>query len=425
MEQPQAEIIAIGDELLSGQIVNGNAAYLGRKLAEAGVPVRWSSVVADDTGEIRAALTRALARASVIVLTGGLGPTPDDVTKVAVAGFFGMELEHRADLLEAVQARFASFGRTMPEASREQATFPRGAVAIPNPLGTAPGMHISHEGREVFVLPGVPHELKGLTESYLVPWLLENLKATPVPSKTLQTTGIGESLILERLSELERINELVHLAFLPSPTGVTLNLSAKARESHEAEAQIAEAEGLIRERIGKFVYAVGKQSLAEVIARILTNRSKTLAVAESCTGGLVAHILTNIPGSSNFFERGFVTYSNKSKTELLGVPEELIIQHGAVSEKVAKAMAEGALVKAGTDYGLSTTGIAGPDGGTLEKPVGTLWIAVANREETQAERLQAGYTREANKARFAQAVLFLFYRMLMEEVADAAVQEET
>jgi nicotinamide-nucleotide amidase len=413
--QYSAEVIAIGNELLSGLVMNGNAAYLGQALSEVGLPVRWSSVVADDIGEIQGALSQALKRASVVIVTGGLGPTPDDVTKEAVANFFGLELELRQDLLEAVKARFERFGRSLPEASRGQAIFPRGAEVIPNPLGTAPGMHIHHERREVFVLPGVPHELQGMIESYVAPWLQENRPAPPVLAKTLQTTGIGESLILERLRDAEHIHELVQLAFLPSPTGVMLHLTAKSSDPHEAEAQIAEAEGLIRERVGEFVFATGKQNLAEVIARILTNRSKTIAVAESCTGGLVANTLTNIPGSSNFFERGFVTYSNRSKTEMLGVPKELIEQHGAVSEEVARAMAEGARRKAKTDYGLATTGIAGPDGGTPEKPVGTAWVAVADARETVAEKIQVGYTREANKMRFAQAVLFLLYKKLMQE----------
>jgi nicotinamide-nucleotide amidase len=416
-KRPCAEIVTVGNELLSGLIVNGNAAYLGQALVEVGVPVRWSSVVGDDIGEIQSALARALERAAVIVVTGGLGPTPDDMTKEAIAKFFNMELELRADLLEAVQARFARFGRTLPESSRNQAIFPRGAKVIPNPLGTAVGIHISRGGREVLVIPGVPHEMEGMTESYIVPWLRENIATTPIVSKVIQTTGLGESLIFERLRGAERINELVQLAFLPSPIGVTLHFTAKAQDKYEAEAQIAEAEGFIRERIGEFIYATGKQSLAEVVARILTNRGKTVAIAESCTGGLVANTFTNIPGSSNFFERGFVTYSNLSKTMLLGVPEELIQRHGAVSEEVARAMADGARRKAKTDYGLATTGIAGPDGGTPEKPVGTAWIAVADSRETVAEKIQAGYTREKNKMRFAQAVMFLLYRQLMQESA--------
>ncbi|MFH1009868.1 MAG: competence/damage-inducible protein A [bacterium] len=409
------EIITIGNELLSGQVVNGNAAFLGRTLVEIGIPVRWSSVVADDIAEIQAALSQSLKRASVVILSGGLGPTPDDVTKEAVANFFGLELALREDLLEAVKARFASFGRTMPEVSRNQAVFPRSAEVIANPLGTAPGMHIAREGREIFVLPGVPHELEAMMESHVLPRLQENLQATPIPSKILQTTGIGESLILERLRDMPHIHELVELAFLPSPMGVTLHLTAKSDDPYEAEAQLAEAEGLVREGIGEFVYAVGRQSLAEVIARILRNRHKTVAIAESCTGGLVAHTFTNIPGSSNFFERAFVTYSNRSKTELLDVPQALIEEHGAVSEEVARAMAEGVQRKAKTDYGLATTGIAGPDGGTLEKPVGTVWVAVADARETVAQRTQAAYTREINKMRFAQTLLFLFYKKLMQE----------
>ena len=410
-----AEIIAIGDELLLGHIVNGNAATLGRALTGAGVLVQWSSMVADDTSEIQAALALSVHRSRVIILTGGLGPTPDDITKAAVADYFRMELEMRPDILEAVQTRFASFGRTMPEASRNQAIFPRGATIIPNPKGTAPGIHISHDGREVFVFPGVPHELENMIQDYLLPWLQDNLTLQPVRSKTLQTTGLGESFVLERLQHLKPIAGKVQVAFLPSPGSVTLRLTAKSRDAHEAEAQLAEAEGFIRGHIGEFVFASGDQSLAEVIANILTNRCKTVAVAESCTGGLIAHMLTNIPGSSSFFERGFVTYSNESKMQLLGVPEKLFIEHGSVSEDVARAMAEGARTKAGTDYGLSTTGIAGPSGGTEEKPVGTLWIAVTSAKETQARHLRAGYDRDINKKRFAEAALFLFYKHLLQE----------
>jgi nicotinamide-nucleotide amidase len=409
-----SEIIVVGDEILRGDVVNANATYIGRALSEIGLPPHWSSVIPDDKDRIVAALAVGMHRSQVVILTGGLGPTPDDLTREAVAGHFGLRLEERPDLLQHVQELFRSRGMVMPETSRNQAWFPVGAGRIPNAHGTATGIHIQRDGRHVFALPGVSIEMQQMVDSYVVPALRTAFPDALLLTRTLRLAGIGESLLLQRLGDQSEIVSRVSVAYLPHHGLLDLRLTARSRDLHEAEAQIAHAESLIREQVGDHIYATGTDTLAAVIGNILVNRGQKLATAESCTGGLVASMITDTPGSSCWFERGWVTYSNTAKSDDLEVPVELISEHGAVSERVARAMADGARRQSSADWGLACTGIAGPEGGTPEKPVGTVWVAVSSASETVARHLKFSGLRETIKLRTAHCALAFLHNRLIE-----------
>ena len=411
----RSEIITVGDEILRGERINTNAAFLGNLLAEVGIPAKWGTVVGDDSAEIQHALRIALRRAHVVIITGGLGPTPDDRTKDALAAFFDMPLTEEPELLEHVEERFRKRGVAMPETSRNQAVFPQGATQIPNPFGTATGIHIESKGRHVFSLPGVPREMEQMASGYIVPTVADAFPDALVIAKTLRLADIGESQLLHMLGDLSDIHRDVELAFLPNFGLLDLRLTAHSHDAFEAESQIARVEDRIREAAGEHVYASGITTLAEVIGNILVNRGQNLAVAESCTGGLAADMLTDTAGASRWLERTWVTYSNESKAQDLGVDPALIETKGAVSKDVAIAMAEGARVVAQTSWGLATTGIAGPTGGSEAKPVGTVWIAVSSPQRTSARLLHLDSDRRRIKIRATHALLYLFYRRLTEE----------
>ncbi len=409
----RSELITVGDEVLRGDIVNGNAAYVGRALSSIGLPPSWSSVIPDIKDVIKSAIRTALARAQVIILTGGLGPTPDDVTKDAVAEFFDLPLEEDAELRGHVETLFRMRGMTMPQTSLNQSLFPVGARKIPNPHGTAAGIHIERVDRHIFCLPGVSIEAEQMTDDYVIPAVREAFPGVHVFTKTLRLAGIGESQLLQQVGNQDELHSHVTIAYLPHHGLLDLRLTALAHDKHEAEAQIAHAEAIIREQVWEHIYASGSTTLAAVIGYVLVNRGQKLAIAESCTGGLVSDMITDTPGSSRWFDRGWITYSNAAKTGNVGVPDELISQHGAVSEEVARAMAEGARNRAGTEWGIATTGIAGPNGGTPTKPVGTIWNAVAWESGSSARLLQLSGLRETIKLRTAHSVLYLLYRSLM------------
>ncbi len=373
-------------------------------------------MVADRLEDIKTSLEIADRRSRVVVITGGLGPTPDDLTRDAIAEFFGFELAEDADLLAHVQALFRARGMEMPETSRNQALFPVGATQIPNPHGTASGIYVERNGRHFFVLPGVSIETQQMIEQSVLPILKAAFPEALRLTRTLRLAGIGESHLLRELGDQIPIQRLVALAYLPHHGLLDIRLNALSADLHEAEAQIAEAESYIREQVGEYVYGTGSDTLAKVIGNILQNRGQWLAVAESCTGGLVSSMITDTPGSSRWFNRGWVTYSNTAKYENLGVPVELLEKNGAVSEAVARAMAEGARAKADADWGLATTGIAGPDGGTAEKPVGTVWMAVSSKEHTASRHLQFSGLRETIKLRTAHTALTYLYRQLMDDL---------
>ena len=418
MDRPVAEIISIGDELISGKTINTNAAIIARELGNIGVETTWITTVGDRAEDIYFALSKAFVRAKVVLITGGLGPTPDDLTKPVITKFFDTYLELRDDLLEIIRNRYEKRGIAPPETLDEQAMFPAGAQAMGNPMGTAPGIYFVKGDRHVFAVPGVPSEMENILKEFVLPNLRGIMGNNPYRQKLLRISGIGESYILSKVANLDALYELVKLAFLPGMFGLDLRITARSEDSLEADSQLAQAEGWIREAVGEYIYSTNGDSIEAVIGQILTNRHQSIAAAESCTGGLVSHTLTNVPGSSNYFERGIIAYSNRAKTELVGISPETIEQHGAVSEEVAKLMALGIRKQSGTDWGVSTTGIAGPSGGTEEKPVGTVWIGIAQPNGScDAYKYRFADLREVNKQRFAQALLFRLWRALMDDPA--------
>jgi nicotinamide-nucleotide amidase len=409
-----AEVITIGNEILSGRIVDSNSAFIGARLSGIGIPLAWITSVGDDRDRIAQAFEQAMARADVVIVTGGLGPTHDDVTKHVFAEWFGRKLVLNEQVLEQVRARFAHRGIEMPSSNVDQAMVPEGVDALENRWGTAPGLHLEEAGKHVFLLPGVPREMKGLLEQCVLPILKRSGFGRPILQHTLRSTGISESALYERLRDLPGMDAL---AFLPGLAGVDLNITVQGGEEAVVQAQVEAMAAEIRERVGTFLYGEGDQTIEAVVGKLLVEKGWRMAVAESCTGGLIANRITDVPGSSDYFERGIVAYSNQAKVELLGVPEGLIAAHGAVSAPVAEAMAEGVRVRSNVDISLSVTGIAGPSGGTEEKPVGLVFMGIATAVNTFSRKFQFGNERWVNKQRTAQAGLDLVRRVLVEPAA--------
>lgn len=396
----KAEIITIGDEILLGQTVDTNSAYISQKLSQLGIEVDYKTSVGDDIKNISEALTIALSRADLVITTGGLGPTNDDITKKAIVKVFKRNLVFHEEILMKVEESFKKRGMEMPKINQNQALLPQGSKAIPNQFGSAPGIFVREENKLFFALPGVPLEMRSMMEKDVLKMLEKSSKAN-VFEKKLRTTGIPESAIYERIEPILASTSEVKVAFLPSFLGVDIRLNSRSQERlHEKEKQIGEL-------LGNVMYGEGDITLEEVVGGLLKEKRKTVSVAESCTGGLIGKRFTNVSGSSEYFERGVVSYSNQAKMELLKIPQEMIEKYGAVSEQVAILMAEGIRRLAKTGYGLSATGIAGPTGGTPEKPVGLIWIGFAHENDSFAERFLFGEDRETNRQRAAQAALNL------------------
>lgn len=406
------EVVTIGTELLLGFTIDTNGAELGRALAAAGVRVVRRTSVADDADAIRDAVGAALARTGLVLTTGGLGPTRDDVSKKVIASLFGAALRFDEGVWADVLERFRRIGRPVVASNRTQAEVPEGATVLPNRWGTAPGLWLEGPPGLVILLPGVPTEMRNLLSHEVVPRLAARAAgpARVIRSRTLRTTGIGESTLAEQLGDIEAAIAPVTLAYLPGVEGVDLRLTAWDATPDEADARLAAAAGTLHARAGTVVYGEGDESLAEHVLDRARARGWTLAVAESCTGGLLAGRLTDVPGASDVFTGGAVTYANAAKRELLGVPAALLEAHGAVSEPVARAMAEGARDRFGATLAVAVTGIAGPGGGSPEKPVGTVWFGVAGPDGTQAVRVQFHGSRAEVRARAAQAGLALLHR---------------
>ena len=384
----RAELISVGTELLLGQITDTNATFLARLLAAHGVDVMFKQTVGDNLERVRGAVDLALTRADLIVMTGGLGPTEDDLTAEAVALAAGVPLVFDQTVADTIAELFARRRRTAPESIFRQARIPSGARVIPNRRGTAPGLIVVVDGRTIFLFPGVPHEMEGLVAEGLIPWLEARTQGVVIRSRVLRIAGLGESMVEER------VRDLIHgsnptVAPLAKYGEVHLRITAKGTVDATAS-MIAETERALRERLKDAVFGVDDEPLHGVTAKLLIERKLTLAVAESCTAGLVTSRLTEVPGSSAFLLAGYVTYSDEAKIRDLGVPAALISEHGAVSAEVATAMAEGARCRAGTDIGLAVTGIAGPTGATATKPVGLVFVAVATATGGRTEELRFG-----------------------------------
>jgi nicotinamide-nucleotide amidase len=405
----QIELLTIGDELLLGFTIDTNAAYLARALAAIGVEIVHRTTVGDDAERIAAAVSEAIERTGAVITTGGLGPTADDRTRPVIAKLFGRELVRDDAIVAQIEARFWRMtSAKMPETNIVQAMVPSGARVLENQHGTAPGLWIEDaQGRWVAMLPGVPREMRGLTNDSILPILQERIGAAPIAivSRTIRTTGIGESALAERLGELGKFVDGMPLAFLPGWAGVDLRLTSRTLPPSAANVALDAGARMLRDVAGHVVYGEESQDLAEIVLDMCRERVYTIAVGESCTGGLLGARLTAIPGSSDVFHGGIIAYDNSAKTKLLGVSDVTLSEHGAVSEAVAREMAEGCARALGTTIGIGITGIAGPGGGTPEKPVGTVWIGVAGLGETRSlGRVYVG-DREEIRLRATQASL--------------------
>lgn len=411
----KAYLISIGDELLIGQTINTNVSFIGSLLSDNNISIIKSTVIGDIHKTILNEFDVAFASADLIICTGGLGPTHDDVTRNAVVDYFKTELVLNNDVLENLKLFVAKRGRELKKSHENQAMVPKVSTPIRNENGTAPGMWIEKDKKILIVMPGVPYEMKAMMENYVIP-KLNNINEKPVAyikKVTLQTTGIPESILAERLGNLDELLNGAQLAFLPNLFGVKLRVTVSSKEEEFANNQLVEIEQTIRSKVGRFVFAKGEVSLEEVVGRLLKERDLRIAVAESCTGGGLADRITNVSGSSNYFERGIVTYSNAAKVELLKVEEDLIMQKGAVSEEVAMQMAEGIKSTSGVDIGVALTGIMGPGGAVTNKPVGTVFIGYCDDKVCTAKRFQFGDDRIMNKTRATQAALEMVRRSLL------------
>lgn len=413
-----AEIITIGDEILIGQIVDTNSAFIARQLNNAGVRVKQISSVSDDREHILTALQEAAGRTDIIMITGGLGPTKDDITKKTLAEYFGVGLIENKDALENVQRIFKRIrgeDAVMLDINKQQALVPENCEVILNKNGTAPGMWFNHQGKIYVSMPGVPFEMMYMIEEAVIPKLKATLKLPVIIHKTILTAGEGESYLANRITDIE--DELppdVKLAYLPKPGQVRLRLSAYGENEALLQQKIDEFSARIIERVKNVVVAEEDIPFEKVILDSLSQKGQTLAVAESCTGGYIAHLFTQHPGSSKAFLGGAVTYSNKLKQDLLSVKPETIERYGAVSEETVTEMVKGALHAFKSDYALAVTGIAGPDGGTEVKPVGTVWIGVATNYKTQVKKFTFGNKRAQNIERSAISALFMLNNLIKD-----------
>ena len=412
----QVELLSVGTELLLGQIVDTNAAYLAGKLSELGVNVYHKTTVGDNAERLAAALRISLGRSDVVFATGGLGPTKDDITAAVVAHVMGVNLVEDQTSAAKIRSFARDRGLTLLDSLLKQAVVPEGAQVVPNPVGTAPGFISTRDGRTAIALPGVPTEMKAMAEQTVLPYLAARAAkeegAAVILSRTLRLAGIGESQAEAEIGDLIASQTNPTIAPYAKTYEVHLRVTARAASREAAESLIAPVEARIRDRLGSYIYGADEEGLEAVIGGMLRSAGLTLAAAESCTGGLIGHRITNVPGSSDYFLAGLTTYSNDSKTRLLGVPAELIATHGAVSPEVAVAMAEGVRRAVGADVGVSTTGIAGPGGATPTKPLGLVHIGLSDKAGNVSEELRLRGDRVMIKERAAQLALFLLYRGL-------------
>jgi len=404
-----AQILTIGDELLLGQTTNTNAAWLGTRLSQLGIRVGRGTTVRDTSRAIQQELDRAFETARLVVTTGGLGPTHDDVTREVVAEYFDTPLQMDEDVLDRIRQYYEQRNRQMPASGPALAQVPAGFDVLDNPVGAAVGLWYEEEDadRLLAVLPGIPEEMKAIFDASIQPRLEAQPTVEDIYHRTLITAGIGETALQERLGDLSDVlSEDVHLAYLPSTSGVRLRLTTEAGASNPDD-RLDHVESIIRDRAGDHLIGTGDVTLEEVLGDMLQEREATIGSAESATGGLIGHRLTGVSGSSDYFLGSIVAYANRVKQNVLGVETDALQEYGAVSEAVARQMAEGARDVLGTTVGVSTTGIAGPAGGTPEKPVGTVWVGYADSSTSRAHRHQFVEDRALNKELFASAALEL------------------
>lgn len=409
-----AEILTIGDELLRGEIVDSNKSFLSDRLLTLDVETRFHVSVRDDPDDMRDAFLRAAERSDVVLVSGGLGPTRDDLTTEVLAASFGRKLVLHEPSLDAIRGFFERVGREMAKINEKQAYFPEDADVLANPAGTAPGFALRVGRSHFFALPGVPRELQRMMDEQVLPRVAKLRDASEcVRARLLRTFGLGESTLDEVLKDVAREGSGVTLGFRTAFPDNYLRPLARADTAAEADAKIAAVCDAIRGVLGPLVYGEGDVTMEAVVGRLLGERARTIAVAESCTGGLVAERISSVPGASTYFLGGVVAYANEAKQALLGVPSELLERHGSVSDPVARAMAEGVRTRFGADYGVATTGISGPTGGTAEKPVGLVFVALSQSTGTHVDRFVFPLDRERHRRLVAQLALDWVRRALL------------
>jgi len=412
-ETLSAEIIAIGSELLAPDRTDTNSLWLTEKLNRLGIEVKLKTIVGDDDARLEEAIKDAVRRSKVVITTGGLGPTEDDITRKITARALGRRLLLDETVLAEIRQRFQSFGIAMPERNSRQAMVIEDAEVLPNPNGTAPGMFIDHEGTAIVLLPGPPREMRPMFENHVSSRLSGRVGSLRVVRRLLRVAGLGESAVDEKIAPIYTQYENPQTTILFNQSEIEIHLTARGRTEAEADVLLDRLSEQIEERLGNAVFSFAGETMEEVVGLKLSVGGYTLSVAESCTGGLIAQRLTEVPGSSKYFIEGVVAYANDAKTRTLGVEPMLLLEHGAVSGPVAEAMAEGIRTRAGTDFGLSVTGIAGPGGGTEEKPVGLVYIALADEVKTEYRELRLPGDRQLIRWRASQAALDLLRRRLI------------
>lgn len=397
MKPITAELLTIGDEILYGQIVDTNSQWMGAQLSDIGIKVIRKTTVGDTEEDILAAFAEAEKRADVVLITGGLGPTSDDLTKPCLAKYFNCEMRIHEEALAEVTAFFASRGRALTELNRLQASLPVCCEKITNRMGTAPGMWFNRNGKIFVSMPGVPHEMKCMMTEIILPKLKQTFKTPAIQHTLIRTVGIGESFLAEKISAWEKsLPPHIKLAYLPGYGEVKLRLTATGLDTARLKEEVNALVEKLKPLAGEFIFGVGEEPLEVVMGTVLRDLGLTISIAESCTGGYLSHLLTSVPGSSQYFAGSMVSYANDIKVRELGVNMETLEKHGAVSEETVKEMASLVRLKFNTAIGLATSGVAGPAGGTPEKPVGTVWIAYADSKQTIARKLQLSKDRLIN-----------------------------
>ncbi|RYZ27194.1 MAG: competence/damage-inducible protein A [Chitinophagaceae bacterium] len=420
MNEVNASIITIGDELLIGQTIDTNSAFIAQELNKIGVWVKRRVAIEDSRPAILSTLTEEAEKSRIIIITGGLGPTADDITKPSLCEYFNARLVVNQDALQNVTNIFRKLGRELTERNATQAEVPDNCIVLPNLRGTAPGMWFEKDGVVYVSLPGVPHEMKGLMTSSVIPKIKEQFSFPAVMHRTLLTAGQGESMIADRLVNFEAaLPSYVKLAYLPAYGMVRLRLTGRHENKEEVEKQLETSFAELKTLVAEWIVADKDISIQEAVSQLLKEKKKTLATAESCTGGYIAHLLTSMPGSSTIYNGSVVAYANDVKENVLSVKKATLEAVGAVSEETVKEMAAGACKKLKTDFAIATSGVMGPDGGSEEKPVGTVWIAVASKEgKTKAQKFHFRFDRSRNIELTTHTALNLLRRFILEETND-------
>lgn len=413
MKNIYAEIITIGDEILYGQTLDTNSHFISQKLDEASVKVYRKTTIADKEEDILKAFAEAEQNADIVLITGGLGPTNDDLTKPCLSKYFDSPLVINEVALAEVTEFFKKRGRALTESNRLQAALPEASEMVPNPNGTAPGMWFNRNNKVFVSMPGVPHEMEYMMVNEVIPKIKATFNLPTIYHKMIKTIGIGESFLADKIKDWEdNLPSHIKLAYLPSSGEVKLRLTAIGSNSKKLEKEVENESQKLVPLASKYIYGYGDDTIESVVGNLLNTQEKSVATAESCTGGFLAHMITSVPGSSAYFKGSVIAYDNQVKIDQLDIESNVLEQHGAVSEEVICKMAESVRIKLGTDFGLATSGIAGPDGGTPEKPVGTVWIAYSDGHETIAKKLLLVRDRNFNIQMSAKALLTLLFRKL-------------